>query len=127
MKKTLLLRLSLGLNLGLGALLLVPGFVLAEDQEENAPEYADVDVPAPPDLPDPVESGQALAPEVTIIHKDDATITEYRINGNLYKVKVVPFVGRPYYLIDRDGDGVMEGRSSIYDDIIVPQWVLFSW
>lgn len=127
MKKTLLLRLSLNLTLGLGALLLLPGIVLAEGLDKNAPEYADVDVPSPPDLPDPVESGQALEPEVTIIRKDDATITEYRINGNLYKVKVVPFVGRPYYLIDRDGDGVMEGRSSIYDDIIVPQWVLFSW
>ncbi len=123
MKKSLLLRLSLGL----GFLLLAPGFVLAEGQEENAPEYANVDIPAPPALPDPVESGQALEPEITIIRKDDATITEYRINGNLYKVKIVPFVGKPYYLIDRDGDGVMEGRSSIYDDIIVPQWVLFSW
>jgi hypothetical protein len=123
MKKSLLLKLSLGL----GAMLIAPGFVLAIGQEENAPEYADVDVPAPPALPDPVESGQALEPEITIIHKDDATITEYRINNNLYKVKVVPFVGKPYYLIDRDGDGVMEGRSSIYDDIIVPQWVLFSW
>ena len=123
MKKSLLLKLSLGL----AALFIAPGFALAIDQEENAPEYADVDIPAPPALPDPVESGQALEPEITIIHKDDATITEYRINNNLYKVKVVPFVGKPYYLIDRDGDGVMEGRSSIYDDIIVPQWVLFSW
>ena len=123
MKKSLLLRLSLGL----AALFIAPGFVLAIDHEENAPEYADVDVPAPPPLPDPVESGQALEPEITIIRKDDATITEYRINNNLYKVKVVHFVGKPYYLIDRDGDGVMEGRSSIYDDIIVPQWVLFSW
>ena len=113
------------LILGLGALLLAPVFVLAADQEENAPEFTDA--PAPPDLPDPVESGQALEPEVTIIRKDDATITEYRVNGNLYMVKIVPFVGKPYYLIDRDGDGEMEGRTSIYDDIIVPQWVLFSW
>ncbi len=127
MKKSLLLRLSLSLNLGLGALLLAPGFALADAQKKTALEYADVDIPTPPALPDPVESGQALEPEITIIHKDDATITEYRINNNLYKVKVVPFVGKPYYLIDRDGDGVMEGRSSIYDDIIVPQWVLFSW
>ena len=121
MKKSLLLKLSLGL----AALFIAPGFVLAIDQEENAPEFTDA--PAPPDLPDPVESGQALEPEVTIIRKDDATISEYRVNGNLYMVKIVPFVGKPYYLIDRDGDGEMEGRTSIYDDIIVPQWVLFSW
>lgn len=123
MKKSLLLRLGLSF----GVLLLASVFALAIDQEENAPEYADVDVPAPPALPDPVESGQALEPEITIIRKDDETITEYRINSNLYMIKIVPFVGKPYYLIDRDGDGIMEGRTSIYDDIIVPQWVLFSW
>ena len=109
------------INLGLGVLLLAPALVVANDQEEFEP------APEPPILPDPVESGEALEPEITIIRRDDATITEYRVNGNLYKVKIVPVVGPAYYLIDRDGDGQMEGRSSIYDDIIVPQWVLFRW
>jgi len=105
----------------LGIALLVPVYALAESEEEYAP------APEPPVLPDPVESGQALEPEITIIRGDDATITEYRVNGNLYKVKVVPAIGPAYYLIDHNGDGIMEGRTSIYNDIIVPQWVLFSW
>jgi len=117
MKKLRLLMLKLGLS----AMLLAPVFVLADDQEEFTP------VPEPPVLPDPVESGEELEPEITIIRRDDAIITEYRVNGNLYMVKIVPEFGPPYYLIDRDGDGIMEGRTSIYDDIIVPQWVLFSW
>lgn len=124
--KKLLSRLSFSMYLGLSALLLAPVFVLAADPEENAPVF--IDAPAPPDLPDPVESGQALEPEVTIIRQEDATITEYRVNGNLYKVKVVPFVGPAYYLVDMDGDGEMERRTNdINQDIIVPQWVLFSW
>lgn len=119
--KKLLSRLSA--YLGLGALLLVPSFVLAADPEENVPVF--IDAPA---LPDPVESGEALEPEITIIRQEDATITEYRVNGNLYKVKVVPFVGPTYYLIDMDGDGQMErSTNDINQAIIVPQWVLFSW
>jgi hypothetical protein len=113
------------LELTLSVLLLAPFPAFADGHEEPTPEYPPV--PQPPELPDPVESGEALEPEITIIRRDDATITEYRVNGNLYMVKIVPAFGPPYYLIDRDGDGQMEGRSSIYDDIIVPQWVLFSW
>ena len=92
------------------------------EEEEFAP------VPAPPDLPDPLQSGQPIEPEVTIIHRDDAVIEEYRLNGKMYMVKIIPAIGKPYYIIDRDGDGQMETRmSEIYDDFNVPQWVLFSW
>ena len=86
------------------------------------------DVPEPPDLPDTVESGEVIEPEVTIIRRDDATIEEYRVNGALYMVKIIPLVGKPYYLVDKDGDGRMESRvNNIYQDMPVPQWVLFSW
>ena len=113
---------SVIISLGLGVSLSVPVFVLSDDHEEYAP------VPEPPVLPDPVESGEALEPEITIIRRDDATITEYRVNGNLYMVKIVPAAGKPYYLIDRDGDGEMDGRmNDIYENITVPEWVLFNW
>ena len=86
------------------------------------------DVPLPPKLPDPVKSGEAIEPEVLIIKTDDAVVEEYRLNGKHYMSKITPGVGRPYYLVDRDGDGVMEARmSEIYDDFHVPQWVIFSW
>ena len=86
------------------------------------------ELPAPPVLPDPVESGEAIEPEVTIIQRDDATIEEYRINGQLYMVKVTPVVGPHYYIMDKYGDGSMETRmGNIYNDVVVPQWVLFTW
>ncbi len=84
-------------------------------------------VPEPPELPDPVESGENIEPQVTIIRKEDAVIEEYRINGFLYMVKVTPAIGPSYYLIDKDGDGQMDSRRHELDDVIVPQWVLFTW
>ncbi len=115
------------LKLTLGIVLLAPFPVFADVHEEPIPEYADV--PAPPDLPDPVESGEALEPEITIIPGDDGgTITEYRVGGNLYRVKITPAFGPSYYLLDKDGDGIMDCKiNNIYDDICVPQWTLFSW
>lgn len=85
-------------------------------------------VPPPPEIPPQLESGTPIEPEVTIIRREDAVIEEYRVNGMLYMVKVTPAAGKPYYLIDQDGDGSMETKSSnIYQDPVVPQWILFSW
>jgi hypothetical protein len=99
-------------------LLLLPAFALAQDE---APE----DVPAPPVLPEPVQSGEVLQPEVTIIESEKGTIYEYRANGALYMVKIQPVSGPPYYLLDTDGDGQMDVRQDRPWDNHVPQWVLF--
>lgn len=96
--------------------------------QENYAEDELAPVPEPPELPDPLKSGQAIEPQVTIIRRDDALIEEYRLDGRLYMTKITPAAGPAYYLVDRDGDGQMETRmSEIYDDFIVPQWVLFRW
>ncbi|MFB6259420.1 MAG: DUF2782 domain-containing protein [Thiohalorhabdaceae bacterium] len=64
-------------------------------------------------------------PEVTIIQREDMTITEYRSGGRVYMVKVNPEVGPPYYLVDRNGDGSWDRRMG--PDIAVPQWTIFEW
>lgn len=84
-------------------------------------------VPEPPELPDPIETGENIEPQVTIIRKEDAVVEEYRVNGFLYMVKVTPSIGPAYYLIDNDGDGSMESRRHELDNVIVPQWVLLTW
>jgi hypothetical protein len=85
-------------------------------------------VPEPPEIPQAVQSGEPLEPEVTIIQRDKETVEEFRINGRLYKVKITPSAGPPYYLVDTDGDGVLETRgNNDITDINIPQWVLFSW
>lgn len=90
-------------------------------------ETDDEAVPRPPVLPEPMESGDAIEPEVTIIQEDDRKIEEYRLNGRLYMVKVTPSVGPPYYFVDRDGDGTLESRKSGVETPQVPQWVIFRW
>ena len=82
-----------------GLALLLP-LTLAAEQEPVA------DVPLPPTLPEPVQSGEALEPEVTIMESDKGTIYEYRINGNLYMIKIQPVAGPPYYLLDLDDGNV---------------------
>ena len=101
--------------------------VFAAGLAAEAPSGLD-ELPAPLPPPDPVEHNEELAPEITIIQRKDATIEEYRLNGRLYMVKVTPIVGKPYYFVDRDGDGLMESRmSDLYNPLKVPQWVIFSW
>ena len=108
----------------LSGLILISYGVFAQEASEEEFEA----VPTPPEIPPPLETGTPIEPEVTIIRRDDRVIEEYRVNGMLYMVKVTPNVGKPYYLIDRDGDGSMETKSTnIYKDPAVPQWILFSW
>ena len=109
------------------SLLFCVSLITASAQEDYTEEDL-APVPEPPTIPDPLKSGQAIEPQVTIIRKDDAIIEEYRLDGRLYMTKITPAAGPAYYLVDRDGDGQMETRmSEIYDDFVVPQWVLFSW
>lgn len=77
--------------------------------------------------PPQVESGEVPEPEVTIIETDEGKIQQYSINGHVYMVRIVPTSGKPYYLLDLDGDGTMDVRRDRPQDISVPQWVLFSW
>ena len=80
------------------------------------------------DLPQTGPAGEEMIPEVRIIKKRDARIEEYRLNGLLYMVKIVPAMGPPYYLIDSDGDGKLESRYNRLDPgIMVPQWMIHRW
>jgi hypothetical protein len=83
---------------------------------------------APPALPQTGPAGEEMEPEVKIIKRDNATIEEYRMNGVLYMVKIVPGIGLPYYLIDGDGDGYLESRhDNLEPGIMVPQWMIYRW
>jgi hypothetical protein len=81
-------------------------------------------IPEPP--PMPAESGAADEPEVTILQRGEDTVTEYRIRGKLYMVKVTPPHGVPYYLIDKEGNGQMV-RDDAAPHLAVPMWVIKSW
>ncbi len=81
----------------------------------------------PPVIPEPLADGESIEPEVSIIQREDKTIEEYRVNGQLYMIKITPSVGKPYYLLDNDGDGSFETTQHDLDDPAVPNWILFEW
>ena len=66
-------------------------------------------------------------PEVRIIRKKDTVIEEYRVNGHLRFVKITPSVGLPYYMVDTDGDGILETRENDLDNPPINQWILLEW
>lgn len=61
-------------------------------------------------------------PDVVIISGKDKVVYEFRQNGQLRMVRVVPRWGKPYYLVPRDsttGFGDLERA-----DMLLPQWVI---
>ena len=91
-----------------------------------AAQYAQP-VPNPPDIPPQMQSGEPLEPEISIIERKDEVITEYRTNGELYKVKVQPAVGPAYYYVDMDGDGLLEFHRDDPYSTVAPQWLIYRW
>lgn len=86
----------------------------ARDTGENAAEDED--------------SEDTLTPQVTIVETDTGVIQEYRINGKLRMIKIIPQWGLSYFLIDRDGDGILETTQTELDSAsMLNQWILFSW
>ncbi len=69
--------------------------------------------------------GEIRGPDVTIIAGEERTIYEYRQNGELRMIKIVPNWGKPYYLVPRDrtsGFGDLERA-----EMLLPSWVLFEF
>ena len=61
-------------------------------------------------------------PDVVIIAGEDKIVYEFRQNGELRMVRVVPTWGKPYYLVPADntrGFGDLERA-----EMLLPQWVI---
>lgn len=86
---------------------------------------------APPQLeplPEPEVGEEALQPEVIIRKRGENVIEEYRVGGRIYMIKVIPPIGPPYYLIDTDGDSIMDmKRSDLEEGVRVHQWRILEW
>lgn len=89
----------------LTALLMVTPLLAQEDLERPPPIPAEEteDVPIPPKV-----QQEQIEPTVTIREEENRLIEEYRMNGQIYMVKVTPKGGIPFYYIDTDGDGKLE-------------------
>ena len=90
----------------ISAMMLLPGSLLAQEDLERPPPIPPVDtedVPIPPKVQD-----EQIEPTVTIREEEERMIEEYRLDGQIYMVKITPKGGVPYYYIDTDGDGKLE-------------------
>ena len=86
-------------------------------------------VPEAPEPILPIQSGEKLEPDITIIRKEKKTVHEYRRGGKLYLIKVIPDMGPPYYFLDKDGDGKMDVRRDDLDrgESNINVWKIFEW
>lgn len=63
--------------------------------------------------------------KVEIVAGEERIVYEYRQNGLLVAIKVVPKNGRPYYMVPTDDGGLprdLETARHLY-----PQWVIIEW
>ena len=68
--------------------------------------------------------GPEDAPAVTIKPSPQGRVIEYRANGRLYMLKIIPRVGKPYYLIDNRGDGQFARQERLDSGMRPPMWVI---
>ncbi len=92
--------------------------------------------PAPPPPPLPAEGAAPPAPfagdpaletEVTIVRRENETVEEVRIGGELRYMRVTPLHGRPYFLVQDPNGGQFIRRYSLDTAVKVPMWLLLSW
>jgi hypothetical protein len=79
--------------------------------------------PAPEIAPPPGVSDADMEPQVTISHRGQDKIEEYRVRGQVYMVKVTPRYGKPYYLVPRK-DGQMVRHNDLSPNFVVPMWMI---
>ncbi len=111
------------------ALSLMALLLLSQTHNLYAKEPPEGLEPLPEALPPPTvaeDGNSVLEPEVTIVKKGKETIEEYRINGELYMMKVTPANGKPYYMHkdDQNGGWINDGPSQ---PLSVPKWVIFKF
>jgi len=95
--------------------LLLSGVAVAASPSDRPPELQ----PVPDGAPGPDD-----APAVTIKPSGQGSVVEYRANGRLYMLKVIPKVGKPYYLIDQKGEGHFSRQDSLDSGMRPPMWVI---
>ena len=111
----------LGLMLLASMSLAAPSIATAKEPPEDLQPLEEVSPP-------PVlgKDGEATdEPQITIVKKKNGdTVEEYRLNGQLYMMKVTPSHGVPYYMHreDQEGGWLNDGPNK---PLVVPKWTIF--
>ncbi len=77
---------------------------------------------------EPPPMDQSMEPEVVITPKEQGRVKEYSINGRVYMIEITPVKGVPYFLVDTDGDGLLDTRRDEHrPDMLIPSWPILRW
>ena len=106
-------------------------FCFARGAQAQAPPPPPIPAESTPAVPPPappyLATDPELEPQITIIKREDSTVEEVRVRGELRYVRVTPNHGRPYFLIPDPGGNTFIRRDSLDIQLKVPMWVLFSF
>ena len=73
----------------------------------------------------PWHASAQRGPDVVIIAEEDKMIYEFRQNGELRMIRIVPTFGKPYYLVPTDPTKGLGDLQRV--DALVPSWVLWDF
>jgi len=101
---------------------------LAQTQPHPKPKdlqpLPDMEAPPPPK----VEEDPSLEhSQVTTVTRGTDRVEEYRMHGKLYRMRVFPASGAPYWLEDPKGDGNFVRVDGPGSNVAVPKWVIKEW
>jgi Protein of unknown function (DUF2782) len=107
--------------------LLLTLLLAAAGAQAQPPAKATKDVPIPEKLPPPRNDKDA--PAVSIRTGDNGdVIEEYRTNGKVTMVHIVPKNGVPYYLYDDNGDGRLDRTDADKNATVSPvYYTIYEW
>ena len=74
-------------------------------------------------LPRPASAQRG--PDVVIIAEEDKMIYEFRQNGELRMIRIVPTFGKPYYLVPVDSTKGFGDLQRV--DALIPNWILWEF
>ncbi len=73
----------------------------------------------------PGAPASADEPVITIRRQEGSELKEYRVRGQLMAVKVTPQIGKPYWLINRNGE--LQRHDGPSPNLTVPSWLVLEW
>lgn len=111
------------------AVMLLAATVAAQAQSQPRPvPPGSRPLDEPPPMPAATTAQDLITPATTTRMEGEDEITEYRVKGKLYMMKVKPKNGPGYTLMDNKGDGTFSRQDhTLTPNTAVPQWVLLEF
>lgn len=121
------MKIIIGTLLTLASLGVMAQDKAAEPAAKEAPEAKVEDAPIPEKVP--TKESEGAGPTVSIRTRDNGDVVEeYRQGGMVTMVKVTPTRGKPYYIMDNNGDGRLDRADAEAAGGVVPvSWIIATW